>query len=843
MVFSAGRRREKSDMLGVRGWAIAGGVGLAAMLALSAAWLDDYQALVLGEVGIVAIIGVGLNVLVGLSGQISIGQVAFQAIGAYTVALVTATAPSWFWPALMLGVAIAAICGFLLALPAVRLRGPYLAMITIAFAFVVEHGIIVGKALTGGANGVAVGGGVPLPWGEAQALAALIVLVAAAAVLAYAALAHSRLGLALAAVRDSETAAAAIGLDPVALKCLAFAIAAGLAGLAGGFFAPLTGFINPETFPLSASILDVLAVMLGGTGDVLGPLFGAAVVVLLPEILAGLAEYRLLFVAGLLLIVLLIAPAGIAGVITRLGPKRRAQAVPAAPPLDLAAFLGLGAGTDDGLAAENLALAFGGLQAVDGFSARFPPGAITALIGPNGAGKSTVLNLLSGFYHADAGRILLAGHAIGRLGARKRARRGLARGFQTALLFDGLSALDNVRVGLPGKHRLGAAPAEIARRLLACVGYDGDAAARAGSLGPRARRQVEIARALALRPRVLLLDEPAAGLTAAERVPLARLLRDIAAAGVAVVLVEHDLALVMELSDQVVVLDQGRVIATGRPDAVQADASVRAAYLGTQRAAPVTPSLPPPRRRAVMLDVAGLAAGYGGAPVVEDISFTVATGETLAILGANGAGKSTLLAAIVGLLPPSVGAVAFEGATVTGFSPAALAARGLILVPEGRQVFPELSVRDNLRLGAFARRAWPDGAELEAVFARFPRLAERARQRAGLLSGGEQQMLAIARGLLARPRLLLLDEPSLGLAPRIAERLFADLASLAAEGLTMVVVDQMATLALGIADRAIVIENGRITRAGRAADLAADGNLAAAYLGGAAAGRFASSVT
>ncbi len=843
MVFSAGRRREKSDMLGVRGWAIAGGVGLAAMLALSAAWLDDYQALVLGEVGIVAIIGVGLNVLVGLSGQISIGQVAFQAIGAYTVALVTATAPSRFWPALMLGVAIAAICGFLLALPAVRLRGPYLAMITIAFAFVVEHGIIVGKALTGGANGVAVGGGVPLPWGEAQALAALIVLVAAAAVLAYAALAHSRLGLALAAVRDSETAAAAIGLDPVALKCLAFAIAAGLAGLAGGFFAPLTGFINPETFPLSASILDVLAVMLGGTGDVLGPLFGAAVVVLLPEILAGLAEYRLLFVAGLLLIVLLIAPAGIAGVITRLGPKRRAQAVPAAPPLDLAAFLGLGAGTGDGLAAENLALAFGGLQAVDGFSARFPPGAITALIGPNGAGKSTVLNLLSGFYHADAGRILLAGHAIGRLGARKRARRGLARGFQTALLFDGLSALDNVRVGLPGKHRLGAAPAEIARRLLACVGYDGDAAARAGSLGPRARRQVEIARALALRPRVLLLDEPAAGLTAAERVPLARLLRDIAAAGVAVVLVEHDLALVMELSDQVVVLDQGRVIATGRPDAVQADASVRAAYLGTQRAAPVTPSLPPPRRRAVMLDVAGLAAGYGGAPVVEDISFTVATGETLAILGANGAGKSTLLAAIVGLLPPSVGAVAFEGATVTGFSPATLAARGLILVPEGRQVFPELSVRDNLRLGAFARRAWPDGAELEAVFARFPRLAERARQRAGLLSGGEQQMLAIARGLLARPRLLLLDEPSLGLAPRIAERLFADLASLAAEGLTMVVVDQMATLALGIADRAIVIENGRITRAGRAADLAADGNLAAVYLGGAAAGRFASSVT
>ncbi len=823
---------------------VAAGLGFAALLALSAVWLDDYQALILGEVGIVVIIGVGLNVLIGLSGQISIGQVAFQAIGAYAVALVTARAPSLFWPALALGVALAALCGFLLALPAMRLKGPYLAMITIAFAFVVEHGIIVGKALTGGANGIALGAGVPLPWGEAevQAQAALIVLVAAASVLAYAALARSRLGLALAAVRDSETAASAIGLNPVALKCVAFAIAAGLAGLAGGFFAPLVGFINPETFPLSASILDVLAVMLGGVGAVLGPVFGAIIVVLLPEMLAGLAEYRLLLVGGVLLIVLLIAPSGIAGIIARLWPKRGVRAAQAAPMLDLAAFLSLGAGTAPGLMAETLVLAFGGIRAVDGFSARFPPGAITALIGPNGAGKSTVLNLLSGFYRADAGRILLAGKAISRLGARKRARRGLARGFQTALLFDGLSALDNVQVALPRTRWRGVAPAEIARRLLARVGYDGDAAARAGSLGPRARRQVEIARALALRPRVLLLDEPAAGLTAAERVPLTRLLRDIAGAGVAVVLVEHDLGLVMGLSDQVVVLDQGRVIAAGRPDAVQADETVRAAYLGRKKTTPAAPRDAPARRRPVMLDVTGLAAGYGGAPVVEDISFTVAAGETLAILGANGAGKSTLLATIVGLLPPLAGSVAFEGATVTGLSAAALAARGLVLVPEGRQVFPELSVRDNLRLGAFARRAWPDDDELGAVFARFPRLAERARQRAGLLSGGEQQMLAIARGLLARPRLLMLDEPSLGLAPQVAERLFADLATLAREGLTMVVVDQMAKLALGIADRAIVIENGRITRAGKAADLADDRDLAAAYLGGAAAGRRAAFV-
>lgn len=825
-------------MRNIRGWNVLGGVTLAAGLALSAGWFDDYQALVLGEVGVAAIIGVGLNVLIGLSGQISIGQAAFQAIGAYTVALITATAPSQFWPALLLGVATAAICGFFLALPAVRLRGPYLAMVTIAFAFVVEHGLIVGKTLTGGANGIALGSGVPLPWGVAstQSLAGLIVLVATAIILAYTVLSRSRLGLALAAVRDSETAAAAIGLNPVLLKSLAFTVAAGLAGLAGGFLAPLTGFISPESFPLSASILDVLAVMLGGAGAALGPLFGAVVVVLLPELLAGLAEYRLLFVGGLLLIVLLIAPSGIAGIIARVGPKRRVRQPSAAIPLDLAAFLGRGAEVWKGLSVEGLAVAFGGLRAVDGFSARFPPNAVTALIGPNGAGKSTVINLLSGFYRADSGNISISGQLIGRLAAYKRARLGLARGFQTTLLFDGLSALDNVRVALPGKYRLRASPIEIAHRLLAGVGYEGDATLLAGGLSTKARRQVEIARALALRPRVLLLDEPAAGLSSAERGTLARLLRKIAAAGVSVVLIEHDLKFVMEFSDQVVVMDQGRVIATGRPEVVQADASVQRAYLGDHRVAPAVSVREPLRRQKVMLNVVGLTAGYGGAPVVENISFTVANGETLAILGANGAGKSTLLAAIVGLLPPVAGVVEFDGTVVTGLAPAALAARGLVLVPEGRQVFPELSVRDNLCLGAFARRAWPDSDELDAVFARFPRLAERARQHAGFLSGGEQQMLAIARGLLARPRLLLLDEPSLGLAPQVAERLFADLAALAASGLTMVVVDQMATLALAIADRAIIIENGRITRAGRAAQLASDGDLAAAYLGGPSAG-------
>ncbi len=829
-----------------RAWRAPAGALLLALAAGALAFrLDSYQAFVLGEVGVTAIIGIGLNVLIGLSGQMSIGHVAFQAVGAYAVALVTSASPALFWPALVLGTLLSALIGGLLAFPAVRLSGPYLAMITIAAAFVIEHGIIGWKGLTGGASGIANVAEMPLPWpyqggASAQALAAVILAIAAALFGAYAWFRTSRTGLALVAVRGSETAAASVGLDPVALKCLAFALSAGLAGLAGGLFAPLAGFISPETFPLSASILYVLAVMMGGAGATLGPLYGALVVVVLPEMLAGLAEYRLLFVGGLLLIVLLITPDGIAGTLER-GVRRwrRAPACqPPAPRLDLTAFLGDQAACPGAPALEavGLAIGFGGLRAVENLSFIAAAGAVTALIGPNGAGKSTALNLLSGFYRADRGSIRLAGRLVADPAARHLARSGLARGFQTVLLFDALSAAENVLVALHGSGERSRGAAERAMQLLRCVGFEGDPTAPAAGLAQRERRQVEIARALALRPRVLLLDEPAAGLTVAERAPLGELIRSIAAAGVAVVLVEHDLKLVMGLSDHVVVLDQGRVIAQGGPEAVQANPAVRVAYLGGA-AAPAAERPPAAASGAeTMLNVVGLTAGYGAAAVVRDVSFDVRAGEMLAILGANGAGKSTLLAAMVGLKRPQAGSVELAGAALSGLSAAAIAARGLVLVPEGRQVFPELSVLDNLRLGAFARRAWPEDAELEGVFARFPRLRERARQRAGLLSGGEQQMLAIARGLLARPRVLLLDEPSLGLAPQVAERLFADLARLAAEGLTMVLVDQMASLALTVANRGIVLENGRIVRSGEAAVLAADSALASAYLGGAVPG-------
>jgi ABC-type branched-subunit amino acid transport system ATPase component len=244
------------------------------------------------------------------------------------------------------------------------------------------------------------------------------------------------------------------------------------------------------------------------------------------------------------------------------------------------------------------------------------------------------------------------------------------------------------------------------------------------------------------------------------------------------------------------------------------------------RVRPLPPAPP------LQLDAVDLSAGYGAVPVLGGITLEVRQGELVALLGANGAGKSTIMRALSGLLRPVSGTIRLAGDRIERLEAHTIAAAGLALVPEGRQVFPELTVDDNLRLGAHARNVAHAEADLEAMLVRFPRLRERLHARAGLLSGGEQQMLALARGLMARPRVLLLDEPSLGLAPAIIDELFKAIAELRDSGITILLVDQMATQALAAADRGYVLESGRIVRADSAGVLRLDPALEAAYLGG-----------
>ena len=823
-----------------------GALVVAAFVVAAIVTADGYQVYIISLVGLTAMVGIAINILLGLTGQISLGHAGFYAIGAYVGAILTTTYEWSFWAALPLAGLVAGLAGMLLAIPSLRVRGPYLAMVTIAFGFVVEQGAAEWKGVTGGWNGIMF---IPLP--EAfgytfieRDVALLVALLTVATVALFARLNASAWGKAMRAVRDSELASRSLGLDPMMIRTAAFTLSAAITGIAGAIFASLTNFISPESFPFLQSILFLLVAIIGGIGTVLGPVVGALVVVLLPEFLSALAEYRLLFVGVLLLVVLVATPRGVVGEIER--RFRRIDERPAragAGAFDVAAFLSR-SDAGEPLAVDRLTVSFGGVVAVDGVSLRAEPGAVTSIIGPNGAGKTSVLNLVCGYLRPEAGAVRLGDRDVTGRPAQSIARAGIARTYQTTQLFENLSVRENLEIALR-RGRLGSIAAALAGReagdsearataesLLVFVGYAGSVEQPASALPHVDKRLVEIARALAIRPAVLLLDEPAAGLGLKDTAGLGRLLRKIAAAGVAVVIVEHDMTLVMEISDHVYVLDAGACIADGPPARVRADTQVREAYLGARDFASERRTAASAASGERVLEVSGLTAGYGAAPVLENIDLSLRDGEMVAVLGANGAGKSTLMRTVTGLHRAERGSVRLGGDDITSFTANRTARAGLMLVPEGRQVFPELSVVDNIRLGAYTRRDFDDRVEVEAMLERFPQLRARATRRAGLLSGGEQQMLAIARGLVGKPRVLLLDEPSLGLAPALINELFDVLVELRDEGISILLVDQMAGLALSVADRGYILESGRVIHEGTTTEIRENPALENAYLGG-----------
>lgn len=808
---------------------------------IAAQTTEGYTSFILATAALNVIVGVGLNILIGLSGQISFGHVGFFAIGAYCSGVVM-LAGYGFWAGLLVAGIVSAIVGGLLSLPALRVSGPYLAMMTIAFAFIIEHGAIEWRELTGGASGL-MGFDPPqlfsMEFGEKE-LATLAVILAALSLWFFWKLSFGAWGLAMRAVKDSEIASQSIGLNPLVVKTISFVLSAFLTGIAGALFAPLNNFISPGSFPFFQSILFVFAVVIGGAGTIFGPLIGAIIVVMLPELLSEMAEYRLLIFGSLLLSVLWLAPKGLIGTLTSmLAVEDEKTPSPSGTSLtELLTELGQSY-TDEkpSLTVKGLGKSFGGVHAASDIDFVAQPGQITSIIGPNGAGKTTVLNMIGGFYAPDQGSIVLTDELAG-LSAHQISRTGISRTYQTTLLFDGISVLDNILIALK-KGRLGSLLSLKAREkdqiaaydLLSFVGYKGPLGRLAGNLPHVDKRLVEIARALATGPTVLLLDEPAAGLTRDDKAELAQLLRQISDAGVTVILVEHDMSLVMDISDHIVVLDAGRLLMEGKPEEVKDNPDVHRAYLGGTEFEGRPRQEPLQGEEVAVLTAYEITTGYGAAPVLEKVSITVNSGEMVGVLGANGAGKSTLLKTISGLHRPVEGSILLEDKPISHKAAYDIVAEGLSLVPEGRQVFPELSTRDNILLGGFRRDDQITEQELDKILERFPRLKDRMNSKAGVLSGGEQQMLAIARGLISCPKILLLDEPSLGLAPAMIGELYDVLADLRDEGVTILIVDQMANLTLTIADRAYVLNSGQVAQEGDAKDLKKNAAIEQAYLG------------
>ena len=798
------------------------------------------------DVVIFSIACMALNLLVGHTGLVSFGHGAWFGLGAYAAALAQR---HWFgasvvWPwlfALAFLLVASALVGFLV----LRRRGVYFSLLTLAFSALTYAVAFRWTAFTGGENGLggvtrAVWFGVDLanPW----VYYAIVAMFGLGVVYALSRFQASPIGTVLLAIRENEQRAQFVGYATQRYKQIAYVISATLTGLAGVLFAFHHRFASADPTAISFSGELLAMVIIGGMRSLLGPALGALFYILFREYLSIWTPNWLLYFGLLFVGFIVFSPTGLVGVWRRITAPLRARVTEAAAMagrtieqgMPMPAFLCRERdGERASLDAQGLAKAFGGIHAVAEASIKVADRSLHALIGPNGAGKTTVFNLISGLYAPDRGRVLVGGQDLTGQAPHRIVAAGLARSFQITNLFPSLAIEENLRLAVQagdrshfdGWRRATAIAPVVARtrELIRFLGLTGIESVEAGDLSYGGQRLLDMGLALASAPRLLLLDEPLAGLAAAERERVSQLIKRISR-DIPVLLVEHDIDRVFALADHVTVMNEGRVLVDGSADDARDSRAVQEIYIGTGTAVLAAT----PRGHGggdtgpALLTVDRVDAFYGKSHILREASLAAHEKEIVALLGRNGAGKSTLLRTIIGIVRASGGRIALGSDDIHDRPAAEIARLGVGYVPQGRGLFAGMSVRDNLELGRLKRRdgtgvAWSDDRILEF----FPRLKSRLDTPADFLSGGEQQMVAVARALSGHVRVLLLDEPFEGLAPSVVEELFEAFDRLRGE-VAMVIVEHNLDLVLALADRAYVLERGSVVHQGAASALRED---------------------
>jgi branched-chain amino acid transport system ATP-binding protein len=793
------------------------------------------------EVVIFAITCMALNILVGYTGLVSFGHGAWFGLAAYAAGLLQKNVfPGSFVFPTVLALLFVAIISCAFGALILRRRGVYFSLLTLALCAMLYVIAFRWTDVTGGEDGL---GGITRPvffgfsFETAIPYYSLVASIAFVVVYLLWRFHNSPVGTVLVAIRENEQRAKFLGYATDRYKLVAFTLSATIAGLAGVLLLFNNRLTSAEPISVAFSGELLAMVVIGGMRSFLGPALGALFFVIFRDYLSSVQSYPwisanwLLFFGLLFVGFIVFSPTGLVGVAERLlKPFRKviidsaAMSNRKAGAVELPDFLKTPRNSDGPvLVVKNITKSFGGIKAVQGVDLNVRDKTLHALIGPNGAGKTTAFNLISGMYTPDIGSVHLDGKPIHSMAPEAITQAGIGRAFQITNLFPELTVEENIRLAIQAwkaerfgiwkqAKDLATVNAQTAA-VISTMGLAGIEKAQAGSLSYGGQRLLDMSLAIATRPRLLMLDEPLAGLAAAERMRVGDLIKSISK-DIPVLLVEHDIDRVFQIADAVTVMNDGTVLVDGSVEDARSSARVQEVYLGSGTHAIAEKPRMSAATDEILLRLTAINTFYGKSHILNDVHLNVRKGEIVALLGRNGAGKSTLLKTIIGIAQPASGTITLGHEQLAGLTSAQIARMGIGYVPQGRALFAGMTVKDNLELGSLKRLTgagthWDE----DKIFSFFPRIRERLDSPADFLSGGEQQMVAVARALSGDTRVLLLDEPFEGLAPAIVEELFEAFDRLRHE-VAIIIVDHHLDLALALADRAFVLERGQVVHSG-----------------------------